>query len=100
MGVIMLTAAEARAKLISREERLIDRAILEIERRIDAVAETRTSICIRDDDAELGQVVTDMLSSSGIGLSVSLELIRNGYSLSYGEYSATKTKHVEISWGK
>ena len=96
MGVNMLTAAEARAKLISREERLVDRAILEIERRIDAVAETRTSICICDDDDELGQVVTDMLSSLGIGLSVQIELSRNGYSLRYGEYD----RSVEISWGK
>ena len=98
MGVNMLTAAEARAKLISREERLVDRAILEIERRIDAVAKTRTSICIRDDDDKLGQVVTDMLSSSGIGLSVQIELSRNGYSLRSGGYNTTK--YVEISWGK
>lgn len=98
MGVNMLTAVEARAKLISREERLIDRAILEIERRIDAVAETRTSICVRDDDDKLGQVVTDMLSSSDIGLSVLIELSRNGYSLHYGMYDLTK--YVEISWGK
>ena len=47
--------------------------------------------------AEVGQVVTDMLSSSGIGLSVQIELSRNGYSLHYGDDS---TKHVEISWGK
>ena len=98
MGVTMLTAAEARAKLIFREERLIDRAILEIERRIDAVAETRTSICVRDDDDKLGHVVTDMLSSSGIGLSVQVELSRNGYSLRSGGYNTTR--YVEISWGK
>lgn len=94
----MLTAAEARAKLISREERPVDRAILEIERRIDAVAKTRTSICICDNDDKLGQVVTDMLSSSDIGLSVQIELSRNGYSLRYGDDDFTR--YVEISWGK
>ena len=92
MGVIMLGADEARRMRITRAERMLE----EIERRIDAVAETRTSICIRDDDGKLGQVVTDMWSSSGIGLSVQIELSRNGYSLRYGEYD----RSVEISWGK
>lgn len=94
MGVIMLGADEARRMRITRAERMLE----EIERRIDAVAETRTSVCICDNDDKLGQVVTDMLSSSDTGLSVQIELSRNGYSLRYGDDDFTR--YVEISWGK
>jgi len=93
MGVNMLTAAEARAKLISREERMLE----EIERRIIAVAENTACLVIYDHDSELGWMARDETELSDVERSVMRELMRNGYRCTYGHRN--NTRYIELRWG-
>jgi len=93
MGVNMLTAAEARAKLISREERMLE----EIERRIIAVAENTACLVIYDHDSELGWTARDETELSDVERSVMRELMRNGYRCTYGHRN--NTRYIELRWG-